>query len=433
MTLHRPSRRRLLRPIRLTAFLALLALLAPTAATAEPATAADLPGGDLEELLRLADGANPEIAMSGQELRAAQARAEAADVLPDPVFGVEFRDNELDGGWWPKRSGDRLYTIRQMFPLGGRRALRREEADALARQSSARVNLARSDLRSRVKAAYAEHYQIAERARLNRELLAAMAALVNLMESRYAQGLASQQDLLKAQLERNMLETDRLRLQSERARARIRINMLLARPPDAGLAEAGRPRPVPPARGIDRDALARRAKERNPAGAVQSAEVERTEVGRKLSERSGYPDLELGFGVIERDGRATAYEAMVTVSLPLWFGARDAMRREAAAMASAAQSKAAMVSLQVQSELQETLAELTAAQDTLRLLRDSSGVQARLSFQSASRGFEQGRVEAAMVIDALRQLRAVQADILNMEMEEQSRLAAIERILGEDL
>jgi outer membrane protein TolC len=425
------SRRRRILPSRAAAVVLALVLLASTA-TAQPA-APDVPGADLAELLRLAEAANPELAMSHQESRAAQARAEASDVLPDPVLGVEFRDNELDGGYWPKRSGDRLYTLRQMFPLGGRRALRREEADALARQSSAKVTLTRADLRSRVKSAYAEHYQLAERTRLNRELLAALAAMVGLMESRYAQGLASQQELLKAQIERNMLESEKFRLDSERARVRIRINMLLARPPEAALAEATRPRPAPDARAIDRSALARKAKERSPSSAIQTAEVERAEALRKLSERTGYPDLELGFGVIEREGKATAYEAMVSVSLPLWFGARGAMRREAAEMAAAAQSKSQMVAIQVQSELQEALAELSAMQDTLRLLRESSAVQARLAFQTALRGFEQGRIETALAIDALRQLRAVQADVLNMEMEEQTRLAAIERILGEDL
>ncbi len=432
MCLNRFSRHRLLLLFLAAAAVVLAVVLLATTAKAQ-LTATDHPGADLEELLRLAEAANPELAMSQQESRAALARAEASDVLPDPTLGVEFRDNELDGGWWPKRSGDRLYTLRQMFPLGGRRALRREEADALARQSSAKVILTRAELRSRMKSAYAEHYQIGERIRLNRELLAALAALVSLMESRYAQGLASQQELLRAQIERNMLESDRLRLGSDRARVRIRINMLLARPPEAALAEANRPRPAPDARAIDRSALARRAKERSPSGAIQTAEVDRAEALRKLSERTGYPDLELGFGVIEREGRATAYEAMITVSLPLWFGARGAMRREAAEMAAAAQSKSRMVSLQVQSELQETLAELSAMQDTLRLLRESSAVQARLAFQTALRGFEQGRIEAAMVIDALRQLRAVQADVLNMEMEEQSRLATIERLLGEDL
>jgi outer membrane protein TolC len=432
MCLNQLSWRQVALPLNAAVAILLGGILLATTAQAQP-TASELPGADLEELLRLAEAANPELAMSHQESRAANARVEASDVLPDPVLDVKFRDNELDGGWWPKRAGDRLYTVRQMFPLGGRRALRREEADALARQSAAKVTLTRSELRSRVKAAYAEHHQLAERIRLNRELLAAMSALVRLMESRYTQGLASQQEFLNAQIERNMLESDRFRLEGERARVRIRINMLLARPLESALANAIRPRPVPDARAMDKPALALRVSERGPSSAIQAAEVERAEVLRKLSERTGYPDLELGFGVIEREGQAMAYEAMVTVSLPLWFGARGALRREAAEMAAAAQSKSRMVSIQVQSELQEALAELSATQDTLRLLRESSGVQARLAFQTALRGFEQGRSEAALVIDALRRLRAVQADVLNMEMEEQSRLAMIERLLGEDL
>jgi len=311
--------------------------------------------------------------------------------------------------------------------------LRREEADAGARQAQLRARQARSDLRSKVKAAYAELYLTAQRLRLNRELLAAFGGMTAQMESRYAQGTAKQQDLLKARLERIMIEAEGLKLGGDNARARIRVNMLLARPPDAPLALPLKPRPVPSVGSLDIAALLSRSVEQGPSVAAQAAEFDKAEAVRRLAGREVWPELELGVGVMEREGRAMSYEAMVQFTLPIWSGARAAMREEASHMAAAAKAKQVMASVQAQADVREALAELAAVQDTLRLLRGSSLVQGRLGFQTALRGAEQGRVEPSVAIDALRQLRAIEADVLAMEMEEQTRLAAIERILGEDL
>jgi outer membrane protein TolC len=417
------------------ALAALLLLLGAASALAQPAapTGPSLPGADLGELLRLAEAANPELAMSQSESQAARARTGAADVLPDPVFSVGFQDYPAEGVMDAQTPPGRLYTLRQMFPLGGRLSLRREEADAGARQAQSRHRQSRADLRARVKTAYAELYLATERLRLTRELLAAFGGMAAQMESRYAQGTASQQELLKARLERNMIEAETSRLGGERARARIRVNMLLARPPDAPLAEPLKPRTVPAVTSLDGGALLRRAVEQGPSVSAQNAESDKAQASYRLAGRAGWPDLEVGVGVMEREGKAMSYEAMVAVTLPIWSGARASMREEAAQMAAAAKAKQSMAVIQAQADVREALAELGAVQDTLRLLRGSSLVQGRMAFQTALRGYEQGRIEPSVAIDALRQLRAIQADVLTMEMEEQAKLAMIERILGEDL
>ena len=59
--------------------------------------------------------------------------------------------------------------------------------------------------------------------------------------------------------------------------------------------------------------------------------------------------------------------------------------------------------------------------------------QAEATLQSALAGYETGKVDFATLLDAQRQIRKSRVDRLKAQVEAQVRLAAIERLLGEDL
>ena len=48
-------------------------------------------------------------------------------------------------------------------------------------------------------------------------------------------------------------------------------------------------------------------------------------------------------------------------------------------------------------------------------------------------GYETGKVDFATLLDAQRQIRKARLDLLKVQLEQQMRLAEIERIVGEDL
>ncbi len=57
----------------------------------------------------------------------------------------------------------------------------------------------------------------------------------------------------------------------------------------------------------------------------------------------------------------------------------------------------------------------------------------QLTFESALASYQTGRVDFTTLLDAQRQIRRTQLDLLKIELEQQMRLAEIERIVGEDL
>ena len=69
-----------------------------------------------------------------------------------------------------------------------------------------------------------------------------------------------------------------------------------------------------------------------------------------------------------------------------------------------------------------------------RLLTTTSLLpQSEATLQAALAGYENGKVDFATLLDAQRQIRKSRQDRLKAQAEAQARLAAIERLLGEDL
>jgi outer membrane protein TolC len=88
---------------------------------------------------------------------------------------------------------------------------------------------------------------------------------------------------------------------------------------------------------------------------------------------------------------------------------------------------------QTLSELSESLYGLETARRTESLAATRLLPQSELTYQSALAGYETGRVEFAMLIEAQRQILEARQQLLKAQMDAQLRLAEIERLLGEEL
>ena len=84
-------------------------------------------------------------------------------------------------------------------------------------------------------------------------------------------------------------------------------------------------------------------------------------------------------------------------------------------------------------ELFENLSALKAAQRIEILTTTSLLPQSEATLQAALAGYETGKVDFATLLDAQRQIRKSKQDRLKAQAEAPARLAAIERLLGEDL
>jgi len=405
-------------------------LLAATSACAQPT--AEL-GSSLKGVLAFLEGRNPELRAMSYEAEAAQQRLRGAGALPDPVLQMELRDIPFsEPTLSPANAGNTRYSLRQMFPLGDKRELRRGIAAADASAAEARRGATVAELRMRAKVAYGQYWYAGQAQAVTEQLRALMSDLEQVARARYGGGLAPQQDVIKAQTELTTMRSDLVMLGSERRQAAARLNGVLARPADAPLADPREMRPVPQ-RAFDFAELVKTVGARNPTLVLNAAQMTSAERSAQLMRASRIPDLGVGLAVIQQGTRLTDYEVMLEVNIPWQTDVIRANVNEAQAMSEAAAARRDAVAAQLQSELGQNWAALDALREQGEIVRTTLLPQVELTMESALASYRTGRVDFATLLDAQRQMRRTRLDLLKIELEQQMRLAEIERIVGEDL
>lgn len=184
---------------------------------------------------------------------------------------------------------------------------------------------------------------------------------------------------------------------------------------------------------LDEDALADRLRGHNPQLFASDARIRSAEKNRELTYKNRYPDFAVGVSPIQMGSRIGEWELMVEVNIPLQQESRRGQESEAESMLSAARSQKEAAANRLIGELFENLAALKAAQRLELLTSTSLLPQSEATLQAALAGYETGKVDFATLLDAQRQIRKSRQDRLKAQAEAQARLAAIERLLGEDL
>ncbi len=418
--------------------LVLLAAAVVAAATTVRAEPAQVIGGHVESLLEFARARHPEFAALRADAEAAAARVEPAGALPDPVLRTELRNvtnagSDAGASLLPGRVGSTRYAVSQTLPWFGKRDLRREVAGAGADEAQARARAGWMDLATRIKLNYVQHHVHLISIRYAQENLDLMQRVAEIARNRYANGLGSQQDALRAQAEITAMQTDLVMLEGESAQASARMRALLGRPDNVALHPPDHLRVLPPAAKLDMVELEARLRANNPQLVMDEARITGAEKGRDLVQRNRYPDVNVGVAPIQSGGRVSEWELMFEINIPLQQSSRRQQEREADLTLEAARLRRQGNLNQSLADLSESLAGLDVARRLEVLVSSGLLPQAELNLNAALAGYENGRVDFAAVLDAHRQLRRARLDLVKARADQQMRLAEIEKVVGEEL
>lgn len=398
----------------------------------------DALGTTVESLLAFARERNPEYAAMRLEAEAAHERIYPAGALPDPIFRSELQNitnygSDAGANLLPGRVGGTKYTVIQPLPFWGKRDLKREAAEADAEVAKGKASVTWTEQAARIKVAYAQYFGVARLIHLTREVLDLIDRIEGITKVRYAGGLAPQQDAIRASVERTSMRGELIQMETEHHHARSRLNALLARPAQSSLAEPERLRPIPPPAKLDFAALEDRLRSKNPQLFTDDARIRAADKNRELTYRNRYPDFSVGVSPMQTGSRINEWELMVEFNIPLQQESRRSQEREAEKMAEAARARKEATANQLLADLSENLAAIDVARRVALLAQTNMLPQAELTFQAALAGYETGKVDFTTLLDAQRQIRKAKQDIVRAQSEQQTRLADIERLIGEDI
>jgi len=396
-------------------------------------------GSNFTGLLEYAREHNPEFAAMRYEADAAAQRVQPAAALPDPVLRTELmditnRDMDKKPSLLPSQVGSTRYTFMQSVPWMGKRDLKRGAAEAGANQARGRTAATWAELSAQIKSAYAQYYYVTGSQKITRDLLDLVVQMEKVAQVRYANGLAAQQDAVRAQVEQTAMKTGLVALDDTRRQIEARLNALLSRPATMPLATPQGLRSIPAAASLENYmVLESRIRERNPDLFVDEAGINAAEKNRDLVYKNRYPDFALGVSPTQFGTGLREWGVMVELNIPLQQETRRSQERESEAMLAAAKARKEATANRILSVLTENLSGLDAAQRTELLSSNGLLPQANVTFESALASYQTGRVDFATLLDAARQILDAKLEVLKAQTDAQMRLAEIERLLGEEL
>ncbi len=415
----------------------IVAALLTVAGSAGAQTPESAPGASVEGLMQLARQRNPELSAMRHEAVAATERVLPAGALMDPRLKMELQDltraGEQGPTLLPSNVGGTVYTLTQELPWTGKRELRRDIASLDAEAAQGRERQTWAELAARVKALFVQRYLVQASQRLASENLDLMLQLEQVMQVRYAGGLAAQQDITRIHVEHTGMRAELVALSAEWRQTQARLNLLLGRPADAALAAPMALRSLPDPSQLDFAALSERLRQGNPQLLVEGSRAKSAEKARDLSYRGRYPDFTVGINATQRQSTVREWGVMVELNLPIRDGVLKSQERESEAMLAAARARQEAAANQAKADLLDNLLALESARQTEHLMRFSLMPQADLTWRAALAAYENGKADFATLLDAMRQVRQARQSQLRAQIDAQLRLAEIERLIGEDV
>ncbi|MFN2421193.1 MAG: TolC family protein, partial [Gemmatimonadota bacterium] len=414
---------------------------------------------DLAALVARAGEANPQIAAAEERVAAARARLDAAGALSDPRLGVGLV-NALVGD--PLSSEDemtmRMIEVGQVFPFPGKLGLERDAARWELAEAEAERDRVMREVTAGIQQAYFDLYFLERAFEVVERNRALLGDFVSITETRYQVGTGTQQDVLKAAVERTHLGEELIELAQRRAAAMAELNALVDRPADTSLGvpelperieRAAVPEPGTPVRFTaaalsaagdaespipDLATLQRLAAEHNPEIRAAEARIARARAEAEIADRAALPDLDVALGYGQRGGREDMVTAMISIPLPL-YKARKQDPLAAAEEAEVREAEAARRVLisDVGARVAALHASLVRARDRNALLREGVLPQAHAALESAVAGYTVARVDFLTLLDNQVTLFRHDLDYFRLLADFGRDLSELERIVGTEV
>lgn len=391
--------------------------------------AKDAQAPDLGSLIKQALNSNQEILSAKDAFESASSRIPQARSLNDPMIEFEYDRITADR----MLSGDpmKTFSLSQDIPFPTKLYLRAKIASKLARMSYENYKAKEREVISRVKSAYSELFLIYKQIEVNRENKEVLDQLAKTATERYATGLGSQADALKAQVELARSDNELILLEQKRISAQAKLNVLLNKDPKEDL---GTPSAEPPIKfNFALDDFYRLARDNNPELKAYRYAIERGQAAYELSLNEYMPDFSLRFRQMVDKGSAESrsWAGMVGVTIPLWFFEKQSFGvKEMKSDLSMVKAEYMSKEISVLFEVNDAYARAIANKKMVELYETAFIPQAQEAVSVARRGYESEKGDFLTFLDSQRMLINFKLDHYKAILDLRIALADLEKAAG---
>ncbi|HEU5443028.1 MAG TPA: TolC family protein [Steroidobacteraceae bacterium] len=362
-----------------------------------------------------------------QAVVAAVAQVRPAGSLDDPMLSVSAAPRTFGTAGGP--NGD--VEVSQSFPWWGTLNVRREVARADAEAMSQDLGALRLRLAATARGAFADWVYVHRALEINSANLSVLTELRNVARIRYTTGLAPQEDVLQADVERATLKQERFEWQRDLTAAQSRMNALLDRAPESPIPAPGE---LPATSALPAEEILAERALAHPQLEELAAEERAAEARQQLAEKERFPK----FGVSAGYNNMWADPAMrpmvgLSFTVPLdqgkYWADIDAAHAEARRAASTLEDQRASLL----ADLSADYAAVREAKRSVALYRDELVPLAESTLNVSRSEYGSGRGDFLNVLTAEQHRLDIELALARMQSEYFRALAELDRASGGSL
>lgn len=391
----------------------------------------------IDEALRT----NPELQAARLSWDASKERVPQVRALDDPNLGFTYYGEQTQ-----TRVGEVQANVMasQKIPFYGKLRLKGEVAESEAKVFGEKYRTLEREVIAKVKSAFYELFWVHKSIKIDEENKGLLQRFVKIAEVKYATAKATQQDVLKAQVELSGIVNELITLEQLKETAIARINTLLNRHPDAPL---GTPEEIDITElTVSLKELYEKAKEISPELSILKYRIERDKAAYELAKKQYYPDFTFGLNyTVINDLPSTvmsspigegrdSYTGTLSMNIPIFQKRKyDAGVREADAKLKSSEMAYRNMENMTLFGVKDYHFKVQTAERLVKLYRDSIIPQAEQSLKAAEIGYQAGQVDFLNLIDSQRVLLDFNLAFYRAVADFGINIAELERVVGVEL
>jgi outer membrane protein, heavy metal efflux system len=344
---------------------------------------------------------NPELAAFDLEVRAREAAALQAGLMPNPELGYTIEQFAGSGSFNGFNAAESTLQLSQLLQTGGKRGKNYRFADLGTELAQWDYQVKRREVLAAVSGAFAEVLALQEKLALSEQLIQLAEQTHQTMAARVAAGKAPLLEQTRSQVALSLVTLDQQRTRRSLTAARNRLAASWGGSADNfGNAQGEFYRRASLA---DHDSLIQRL-EKNPDWARWETELQQRRAKLNLEKAKALPDVTVFAGIQNfQENPGTAMTVGFSVPLPL-FDRNQGGIAEAHTRVRQGNFQAKNVQIQLKTALEQTYQALASADEQVSAFETAVIPAAEQVFQSAQQGYVEGKFSSLDVLDTQRTL-----------------------------
>ncbi len=394
----------------------------------------------LDSLTSLAVKVSPRLKMLQAKTEAAANRIEQNSNLPDPTLTLGLANLPVNSfSFTQEPMTGKIIGLSQGIPFPGKLGAAADAASKDVEIVKQEYDDAKNEIIKNVSQSYYELYYIRKAISIKEESKKLLDDIADVVRTKYEVSTASQQNILKVELELTNISDNIEDLKGKEASAAAELNSLLLLPPENVIAT----REIPDityrkytVEELDSLAVQNRAYLKGFRIAQEKASLQ-----ENLANYERYPNFNLSVQYSQRDEIAKTntpltdfFSVMVGISLPLNYGGKVTAKIQETESMQEMYAQQYSLALQVLAgSFGSSIAKLNSLEERIRLIKEAEYPQAQQTFNSALSSYQTGQIDFINVIDSQNKLYQVETSLYRFETDYLKEIAGLEFLTGSDL